>query len=55
MRPSGDYGFDGGKVAICDAKRLVRSSELDAVADRKLPRNFPIHADAGEAAGIVVG
>ena len=35
------YGFDGGKVAVGDAKRLVRSGELDTVADGKLPRRLP--------------
>ena len=33
--------FDDGKVAIGNAKRLVRSGELDAVADGKLARRFP--------------
>ena len=40
------YGFDGGKVAVRDAKRLVRSGELNTVANGKLPRDLPIHADA---------
>jgi hypothetical protein len=48
-----DNGIDGGKVAVADAKRLVRSGELDAVADGKFARNFPIHSDAGESAWIV--
>ena len=48
-------GLDDGKVAIGDAKRLVRSSELDAVADGEVARDFPIDADTGEAAWIVIG
>ena len=48
------YGFDGGKVSVGDAKGPVRSCELNTVADGKLARNFPIHADAGESAWIVV-
>ena len=47
--------LDDGKVAIGDAKRLVRSSELDAVAGREVMRDFPIDADAGEAAWVVIG
>ena len=48
-------GFDDGKVAIGDAERFVRSSELNTVADREFMRDFSIDADAGEAAGIVIG
>ena len=55
IMPSGATEFDDGKVAIGDAKRFVRSGELNSVADGKLPRDFPIHADAGEPAGIVIG
>lgn len=48
------HGFDGGKVAVGDAKRLVWSGELNTIADRKLARSFPIDADARESAWIVV-
>jgi len=48
------YRLSGGKFAVGDAKqRLVRGGALNAVADRKLPRHFPIYADAGESAWIV--
>ena len=53
--PSGRDGLDDGKVAIGDAKRLVRSGELNAVADGEFLRDFPIDADAGESARIVIG
>ena len=47
-------GLDDGKVAIGDAERLVRRGELDAVARGKLLDHFAVHADASEAARIVV-
>jgi len=40
-------GFDGGKVAVGDAKRLVGRGELDAVADRELAVDLAVNADAG--------
>ena len=51
----GRDGLDDGKVAIGDAERLVGRGELDAVADGKLPVDFAIDADAGQAARIVGG
>jgi hypothetical protein len=49
------YRFDGGKVAVGDAKRLVWSGELDSVADGKLPYDFSIQVDAAQSTWIAVG
>ena len=47
--------LDGGEVAIGNAKRFVRRSELDTVAYGQLALDLPVDADAREAAGIVGG
>jgi hypothetical protein len=51
----GMNGLYGREVATGDAKRFVRSGELDAVACRELTFDFLIDADSGESAGIVGG
>jgi hypothetical protein len=45
--------LDRGHVAIHNAERFVGGSKLDAVAYRELVSDLLVHADAGEAAGIV--
>ena len=50
---TGMDSLDGGEVTIGNAKRFVRRSELNAVANGEFPFNLPINADACEAAGIV--
>ena len=47
--------FDGGEVAIGNAKRFVGRCELDAVAYGEFALDLPVDADAGEAARIVGG
>ena len=44
-----------GKVAIGDAQRLVRSSELNAVTCREGLRTPAIDADTSESTRVVIG
>jgi hypothetical protein len=47
--------FNHGKVAISDAKRLVRRGELDAIAFGEFSADLAVDADAGQAARVVGG
>jgi hypothetical protein len=49
----GRDGLDDSKITVGDARRLVGSSELDAVGSRKLMGCFAVDTDGGEPAWIV--